>query len=111
MTADQLDLFDLSAGRAARDAAVAAVADPPWQSFAVIAVETVACAQGRVTSDDVWAELDRMGIPRPPEGRAMGPVMTWAVRSGLLTPEGYTQGTNPRHHADVMRVYRSLVAA
>lgn len=83
------------------------VNNPPWRVFADRALQSVAKTQSIVTSDDVWEELDRMGIPRPREGRAMGPVMMAAVRDGTLEPDGFTSGTNPKHHADVMRRYRS----
>ena len=35
----------------------------------------------------------------------------WRVRAGVIAPIGYTRGTNPRHHADVARVYASRVVA
>ncbi|HET7030349.1 MAG TPA: hypothetical protein VFI34_07545 [Candidatus Limnocylindrales bacterium] len=103
--AEQL-AFDLAAGRVARDEAIAAVQDPPWASFASAALRDLAASRSILTSDDVWAELDGRG-PRPIEGRAMGPVMVAGVRAGWITPSGFTQGTNPKHHADVMRVYAS----
>lgn len=106
MTGTQLDL---RLGRELRDAAMEAVDDPPWRSFADRALLAVARRQSEVTSDDVWLELLNMGIPRPLEGRAMGPVMASAVRAGTLIPSGYTSGKDPRHHADVMRTYRSTV--
>lgn len=108
MTADQLTL-DLAAGRAARDFAMERVADPPWAVFAHRAIRALARRNAYVCSDDVWEELDGMGVPRPQEGRAMGPVMAAAVHDGLLVPDHFTSGGNPKHHADVMRVYRSLV--
>lgn len=88
---------------------MAAVADPPWASFASVALRELATTRSILTSDDVWAELDRRGIPRPIEGRAMGPVMVAGVRAGWITASGFTQGTNPKHHADVMRVYASRI--
>lgn len=104
-------LWDVQAGREARDEAVSRVeaSSAPWGALALLALERVAYRQPTVTSDDVWAELDAAGLPRPAEGRAMGPVMVRGTREKLIEPEGFTQGTNPRHHADVMRVYRSLV--
>lgn len=112
MMSDQLGLFDPAGARAARDEAIATVAShsPHWRSIANQALQTVAYRQRMVTSDDVWLELDRLSIPRPPEGRAMGPVMQWGVREGYIAPSGFTQGTQKAHHADVMRVYASLVA-
>jgi hypothetical protein len=96
----------------ARDEAIERVSSNSlaWRTVAHEALEAVCYRQLTVTSDDVWAELERMDIPRPDEARAMGPVMMRGVRLGLIVPHGFTQGTNPRHHADVMRVYRSLAA-
>lgn len=104
---DAPTLWSVAEGRARRDAALEAVADPPWSSFANRALEAVARRQPVVTSDDVWAELERMGIPEPGEKRAIGPVMVAGTKAGLIAPLGYTTGTNPKHHADVMRTYRS----
>lgn len=101
---EQLSLED---ARAARDVALDRVDDPPWRAFADRAIAAVAARRNTVTSEDVWAELDRMGIPRPAEARCMGPAMVAAVKAGLLATMGFTTGTNPKHHADVMRVYRS----
>lgn len=111
MTA-QPSLWDIEAGRDARDQSLADVAvhSAPWSAVARDALHAVARRQERVTSDDVWAELDAMGIARPIEGRAMGPVMVRGVREGVIAPDGYTQGTDPRHHADIARLYRSLVS-
>ena len=96
----------------ARDEALSRVesTSAPWRSFADRAVAAVARRLETLTSDDVWDELERMGIPRPSEGRAMGVVMRKAVKDGLLRPEGFTTGRNPRHHLDVARLYRSTVA-
>ena len=102
-------IWDIDAARDARDEAIAnvSVTSVPWRTVAYEALLAVAEAQETVTSDDVWQELERRDIPRPAEGRAMGPVMMQGVRDGVIVPNGYTQGTNPKHHADVMRVYRS----
>jgi hypothetical protein len=104
-----LTLWDLEQGRALRDEALERVHNPPWASFANLALRAVAGRQQVVTSDDVWAELERIGIPEPGEKRAIGPVMVAGVRAGWIEPLGYTTGTNPKHHADVMRTYRSRV--
>lgn len=98
--------------RQARDEALDRVSTPssaPWRSLAFDALLGVACNQPTVVSDDVWDELDRLGIPRPEEGRAMGPVMLRGIREGIIAPEGFQTGRNPRHHGDLMRTYRSLV--
>lgn len=104
--AEQL-AFDLPLGRALRDEAMRAVEDPPWAAFARLALHDLAQRRQHLTSDDVWAELDRRGVPRPIEGRAMGPVMVAGTKAGWIMRSGYVRGTNPKHHADVMREYVS----
>lgn len=101
---DQLT-FDLDAGRAARDAAIEAVNDPPWRAFADRALATVCRERQTLTCEDVWRELDRMGVPRPGEQRAMGPVMQDAMRAGLIVPSSVTSSANPRRHAGLTRVF------
>lgn len=98
--------------RKARDAALDRVATPrssPWRALAYDALLALAEDQDRITSDDVWEELERHRVPRPDEGRAMGAVMLRAVRQGVIRPDGFDTGRDPRHHGDVMRVYRSCL--
>lgn len=97
----------LQLGLELRDEAMERVDNPPWRAFADRALLSVARTYGVVTSEDVWQELDRMGIPRPAEARCMGPCMAAAVKAETLEPTGYQRSSDPRHHADVMRVYRS----
>lgn len=98
----------------ARDDAVRTVAasEAPFVAVAFDALSTL-CRwpplegdySSYVTSEDVWALLRFRGISPPAEPRAMGPVMQRGIREGLIRPVGYRQSTNPKHHADVMRVY------
>lgn len=81
----------------------------PWAAVAMDALRDVAKVRSIVSSEDVWACLDARGIPRPVEGRAMGPVMARAVKQGILDPLGYDRGTDPKHHRDILRTYRSLL--
>jgi hypothetical protein len=108
----QQTVSPLREGRRLRDEAIAQVEahSPHWRAFADQALRTVALRKRTLQADDVWEELERMAIPAPTEGRAMGPCMQKGVRDRLIVPEGYAQGRNPKHHADVARVYRSLVA-
>lgn len=103
---EQTTVYDLIASVEQRNRALEQVDDPPWGALAMVAIRALCGRQRHITSDEVWQELDRMGVPRPVEGRAMGPVMVRAHREGLIEPIGFTQGTNPRHHADLMRMYR-----
>lgn len=105
--------FDVQAVRDVRDEAISRVEAPaaPWVAVALDTLRRLAVRHATLTSDDVWAELDREGVPRPGEGRAMGAVMKRAMKEGLIVPAGFTQGTDPKHHGDVMRVYRTVVEA
>ncbi len=105
----QATLWDRTEARAARDEAVRTVAasEAPWVAVAFDALCAVARRQQFLSSEDVWVELDRMGIPRPAEGRAMGPVMVRGTREGVIRLAGFTTGTDPRHHSDILRTYRS----
>lgn len=93
----------------ARDEAILRVQarSVPWRTVAYDVLRQLADEHDTLTSDDLMEEMDRRGIPRPVEGRACGPVMQKAIREGLLIPVGYTTGRNPKHHADVARLYRS----
>ncbi len=111
MDSIDISLWDHEAALAARDEAMARVEShsPHWRVFADLALRAVARRQDRLTSEDVWRELDRQGIPRPPEPRALGVVMRNGIRSELIRPDGWTTSTDPNSHADPMRTYRSLV--
>jgi len=104
-------IWSLPAALEARDAAMAdvEVKSVPWRTVAREALEHLALTRPTLTSDDVWQELERRGIPAPDEARAMGPVMKAAMREGLIVHSHYTTGTNKAHHGDIMRVYRSVV--
>lgn len=106
---DAPTLWSVAEARAARDAALERVHDAPWASFAMQALQTVARREPTLSSEDEWKQLDSQGIPRPPEQRCIGPVMVRGVREGLIAPLGYTTGSDPRHHADICRTYRSRV--
>jgi len=85
------------------------VRSAPWRAVAADALAAVAKRQTFLSSADVWTELDRMSIPRPVEGRAMGAVVLKAVRDGLIEPWGYERGKDPKHHRDIQQVFRSRV--
>lgn len=103
---------DGAAAIAARDEGMSRVEvrSAPWRVVAWDALIAVARRTVVLSSEDVWRELDRMGVSRPIEPRAIGPVMMRAVREGVLTPLGYERGTDPKHHRDILRVYRSTVS-
>lgn len=112
MDAIDISLWDHTAAIEARDEAMARVEShaQPWRTFADQALRTVAHRQRLLHSEAVWDELARMGIPRPPEPRAIGVVMRAGIRAGLIRPDGWMTSTDPKSHADPMRIYRSLVS-
>lgn len=77
----------------------------PWRTVAWDVLRELVRTCEQLTSDDLIEEMDRRGLPRAADGRACGPVMQRAIREGLLVPAGFVQGRNPKHHADVARLY------
>jgi hypothetical protein len=83
-----------------------------WRNWSKIAAWTVACEQQRLTSNDVWTFLVQQGVELPNEPRAMGPVMRWAVASGLLEPTPYVEKARrsaSKNHGRPQLVYSSKV--
>jgi hypothetical protein len=109
-------LFDAARGELLKAEAMSAVdeaASEVWKAHADIAIDTVARRRTELlTADDVWAELDRLGI-RLPEGtdsRALGPRMTRAATVGLIVKTGTTRLTaRAVAHRRPLQVWRSLV--
>lgn len=100
----QLD-FDLAAARRARDEAIDHVVDPPFAYFARAALKAVMAERDTFTADHVWAELDRMGIPRPIEPRALGPIMLAAIKARSIRNVGTTPCRRRSRHAAPIAMY------
>lgn len=102
----QLEL-DLTAARRARDAAmeqVEANADADWKDRAKIAVRYLARTKAEFISDDIW----ELGLEKPREARALGPIMRWAVKQGFIRDSGrMQQSAQTTCHARPMRVWIS----
>lgn len=96
-------------GEQARDAAIEQVdraADPEWKELARTAVEMVAHERPFFTTDHVWLA----GLEKPREPRAMGVIMRWAVREGLVEKTGRFEPTIfPEGHAGPRQEWRSTV--
>lgn len=58
-----------------------------WTASAVAAVRKLAISKGRLTSADVWDQLERDGVPPPSDTRAMGAALRQASHAGLITLE------------------------
>jgi hypothetical protein len=104
-----VDAALLRAENEARDAAIERVeahADDDWKAAALAAVELAARTRETFTGDDVW----NMGLPKPREARALGPVMLGAARAGLITrTDEVRDSTQPGCHRGLVRVWRSNV--
>lgn len=111
MDAIQIELFNVpSAAAEARDEALLRVQanSVVWRTIAWDVLRELAAKRDLLTSDDLTEEMDRRGHIRPGDARAVGPVMQRAIRENVLVPVGFTTGRNPRHHADVARLYRTV---
>ncbi len=108
-----LGSFDPDLGRQAADQAIAAVDDAArhdWKTTADEAIEDTARRLAVLSADDVWKTLDRWEIPRPREGRALGPRMKVARSRGIIEPTGgFISSERPELHSSPTRVYRSLI--
>lgn len=93
----------------ARDAAIATAEEhavPEWIAFARHVVEQVARANEYFISDAVW----EAGLGKPPRATALGPVMVWARREGLIAPTDRVRSSKQKGcHGMPRRVWRSLV--
>lgn len=74
-----------------------------WVASANTALRRVATRRRLVTSDDVWLELTRAGVPKPHDTRAMGAVMRNGISEGWLDAAPISGDTRPK-------VWRSLIA-
>lgn len=99
---------DLSAGRAAADAAIEQVeehADGAWLDEARQVVRRLAETHREFTTDDVWRSL-----PSTREPRALGAVMRWAATERIAENTHQTvPSTRPECHARPVAVWRSLL--
>lgn len=99
------DFTQLSAGEAARDAAIERVtgaADPDWKRSACEAVERLCRLGEDFTTDEV---LEICGPP-PGDPRAMTIVSAHVRRTGLAEPAGYRKSRHAACHARPKMVYR-----
>lgn len=103
-------LFDSVEGRRRRDVGMAradTAAPRPWKDYADDAIRHLARTHGgEFTSDDVWRILDEWEIPRPPEGRALGPRMVAARNAGIIEPTGrYRPTDQTKSHGSPAALY------
>lgn len=83
-------------------------ASPLWVEAAKEALVLAARENTFLTTDNVWPLILGYETPEP---RAMGAIMTWGAREGLICGLSATIPTRrPGSHRRPLRVWRSLVA-
>ena len=82
----------------------------PEEAFdaALAVIGRVRRDDGSFTTDAIWAELHRRGIPEPHDGRAMGGVVRRLVNRKHMEATGqYTPTDRPGCHKRPIAVYRA----
>lgn len=101
--------LDAEEGRRRRDEAMALAeehAEPSWNETAYEAVRFLALRMEEFTTDDVWA----LGLVQPREPRALGAVMSRAVKARLIERTNRVlESARPECHRNPKRVWRSLL--
>jgi hypothetical protein len=96
-------------GHARKQAAIAQVgtsADPVFKAAAVRVIRDLCAQQQELTADDVWIALERLGATQTHEPRAMGAVMQYAARLGLIEATNrWQESVLPQRHARPVRVW------
>ena len=99
-------------GQAAKKAAIAQVgeaADPVFKAAALDAIRQACARQDTFTADDVWMLLEASGAPQTAEPRALGAVMTYAAKLGLIrATEYWRESVLPQRHSRPIRVWKAL---
>jgi hypothetical protein len=82
-----------------------------WRTVARRCVRHAAETRREFTTDHLWALLARhYPNVHTHEPRAMGPLMVWAQKNGLVEPTDRVSLSNrPEHHRYPCRVWRSRV--
>lgn len=100
--------FDAHAGEAAKTAAlttVDAAASATWKEQALDAIAYLATTRDFFCADSVWKILET-----PKEPRALGAVLSYAARQGLIEPtDRYEKSQIPEQHRRPLRVWRSRI--
>lgn len=83
-------------------------ADEAWRQEALSTIQRVAMARAEFTTDDVLEANPALEEAREP--RALGPMMLYAARDGLIEPtERYASSSRRQSNARHKRVWRSLI--
>ena len=104
-----MNLLDIISAQDAADEAIARVgvnADPKWLNAAHGIITELAFDKQRFTSDDVWAMLDKTGVPNPHEPRALGAVLKQVAKEGLIhATDDWVPSRRAVAHARPVRVW------
>ena len=107
---DVLADYERECAEAARDEAIDRVeanANDEWLAKARQAVLWLAHNRDEWTTDDMWSLLDGCGV-HTSEPRAMGAVMRWAARSGLVSKtDRVVNSRRAECHARPVAVWKS----
>ena len=84
--------------------------DAEWLEVAFEALKIAAGIHVELTTDDVWAVLDRWQTPAPAEPKALANVIRRAVREGLIVAADRAPrpSCRPECKARPLRVWKSL---
>jgi hypothetical protein len=83
-------------------------ADDEWRRAALATIRQVAAIRDELTTDDVLAANPDLELGR--EKRALGPMMLYAAREGVIVPtDRYGPSSRRASNARHKRVWRSLV--
>jgi hypothetical protein len=83
-------------------------ADDAWREAALATIELVARTRPQFTTDDVLEANPALEAAREP--RALGPMMLYAARDGLIEPtQRYASSSRRQSNARHKRVWRSLI--
>ena len=81
--------------------------DPMWRGNARGRLLQLAKTRPELTTDDLW----EAGVPQTRENRALGPIMLWGRRIGIITPTNNVQASrlHERNHGRRITVWRSNI--
>ncbi len=83
-------------------------ANPEWLDAARWVVRKLAAQRSEFSTDDIWFRLSEMGVVTR-ERRAMGAVIRWAVKEGIIEPTGvYRKSFRRVCHGRPLAVWRSV---
>lgn len=83
-------------------------ADDAWRDATLATIQLVAAARPQFTTDDVLEANPALEEAREP--RALGPMMLYAARDGLIEPTKlYASSSRRQSNARHKRVWRSLI--